>query len=151
MSKLKVISNSFFKDARATGLNLCSGLSAFRTNRRPPFFEGIFSYNNFYALSFCKESIVLLPFSAYWPDVKKKVALELPFSSIRGVEVSESGLDYRIDIQLDNEVISLMTQQAELSAHRASGCLSIEDYTFVHNWHTKNLKGTLQALQGLGC
>ncbi|MBD5507643.1 MAG: hypothetical protein HDR05_06265 [Lachnospiraceae bacterium] len=115
------------------------------------FFEGIFSYNNFYALSFCKESIVLLPFSAYWPDVKKKVALELPFSSIRGVEVSESGLDYRIDIQLDNEVISLMTQQAELSAHRASGCLSIEDYTFVHNWHTKNLKGTLQVLQGLGC
>ncbi|MDE5597539.1 MAG: hypothetical protein K2J04_06870, partial [Lachnospiraceae bacterium] len=61
------------------------------------------------------------------------------------------GLDYRIDIQLDNEVISLVAQQAELSALRTSGALSLEDYTFIHNWHTKNLKGTLQALQGLGC
>lgn len=121
------------------------------SDRIRKFFCDSFSYNNFFALSFCKESIVLLPFSSYWPDVKKKVALELPFSSIRGVEVSESGLDYRIDIQLDNEVISLTAQQAELSAHRTSGCLSIEDYTFIHNWHTKNLKGTLQALQGLGC
>ena len=121
------------------------------SDRIRQFFCNSFSYNNFFALSFCKESIVLLPFSSYWPDVKKKVTLELPFSSIHGVEVSESGLDYRIDIQLDNEVISLTAQQAELSALRTSGALSLEDYTFIHNWHTKNLRGTLQALQELGC
>ena len=121
------------------------------SDRIRKFFCSSFSYNNFFALSFCRESIVLLPFSSYWPDVKKKVTLELPFSSIRGVEVSESGLDYRIDIQRDNEVISLTAQQAELSALRTSGALSLEDYTFIHSWHTKNLNGTLQALQGLGC
>lgn len=31
--------------------------------------------NSYFALSFCKESIVLLPFSDIWADVKKEVAL----------------------------------------------------------------------------
>ncbi len=87
----------------------------------------IFQSYNFYALSFCKDNIVLLPFSTYCADVKKDAILkkegilELPYSSIRGVEVSEMGLNYRIDIQLEDEVISLSAQQAELSLLRMSG------------------------------
>ncbi len=107
-------------------------------------------WNNYYSLSLCKDSIVLLPFSSCWADVKKEVALELPISSIHSVEVSESGLNYRIDIRLENEVISLSAQQAELSFLRSSGCLSLENYTFVNNWHSKNLKGTLKALKEFG-
>lgn len=106
--------------------------------------------NNFYALSICRESIVLLPFLSYWMDAKKEVALELPFSSIRSVEVSETGLNYRINIQLDDEMISLSAQQAELSEFRMSGSYSLEDWTFISNWHKKNLKETLKALEGLG-
>lgn len=112
--------------------------------------------NFFYALSFCKESIVLLPFSSVWADVKRDVVLgkeevlELPYSSIRNVNVSESGLSYRIDIQLEDEVISLMAQQAELSALRMSGMYSLEDWSFINNWHANNLKGTLKALEEIG-
>lgn len=106
--------------------------------------------NNFYALSFCKESIVLLPFSTLSVDVKKEVALELPFSAISSVEVSEKRLNYRIDIRLDDEVISLSTQQAELSVFRMSGYYSVEDWTFINNWHKENLKETLKALEKLG-
>lgn len=107
-------------------------------------------WNNYYALSFCKESVVLLPFSSYWADVKKEVALELPFSSICNVEVSETGLNYRINIRLDDEAISLSAQQAELSELRMSGGYSLEDWTFINNWHKKNLKETLKALEELG-
>lgn len=106
--------------------------------------------NNYFALSFCKESIVLLPFSDIWADVKKEVALELPYDSILGVQVTEEGLNYRIDIRFQDEVISLMAQQAELSALRSSGINSLEDWTFINNWHANNLKGTLEALKGLG-
>lgn len=116
----------------------------------------IFQTYNFYALAFCKESIVLLPFSTYCADVRKKAVLkkegvlELPYSSICNVDVSESGLSYRIDIQLEDEVISLMAQQAELSALRMSGMYSLEDWTFINNWHANNLKGTLKALKEIG-
>ena len=113
----------------------------------------IFWTNNFYALAFCKESIVLLPFSSYWADVKKEAVLkkegvlELPYSFIREVNVSETGLSYRIDIQLEDEVISLTAEQAELSLLRGSGMYSLEDWTFVNSWHKNNLKGTLKALE----
>ena len=66
------------------------------------------------------------------------------------MDVSESGLSYRIDIRLEDEIISLMAQQAELSAFRMSGMYSIEDWTFINNWHANNLKGTLKALKELG-
>lgn len=105
---------------------------------------------NFFALSFCKDSIVLLPFSDVWADVKKEVALELPYDSILGVQVTEDGLSYRIDIRFEDEVISLMAQQAELSSLRSSGIYSLEDWTFINNWHANNLKGTLEALKQLG-
>ena len=115
--------------------------------------SSIFQSFNFYALSFCKESIVLIPFSTYWADVKKEAVvkkegiLELPYSAIRGVEVSETGLNYRIDIRLDDEVISLLAQQAELSLLRMSGMYSMEDWTCVNSWHKNNLKETLKALK----
>ena len=82
--------------------------------------------------------------------LKKEGILELPYSSIRGVEVSEMGLNYRIDIQLEDEAISLSVQQAELSLLRMSGMYSLEDWTFVNSWHKNNLKGTLQALKEIG-
>ena len=37
----------------------------------------IFILNNFYALSFCKEQLVLIPYRHFWADVKKEVTLEL--------------------------------------------------------------------------
>ena len=83
-------------------------------------------------------------------ELGKEVALELPFSAISSVEVSEKGLNYRIDIRLDDEVISLSTQQAELSVFRMSGYYSVEDWTFINNWHKENLKETLKALEKLG-
>lgn len=106
--------------------------------------------NNFFALSFCKDSIVLLPFSNVWADVKKEVTLELPYDAILDVQVTEEGLNYRIDIRLADEVISLMAQQAELSALRSSGINSLEDWTFINNWHANNLQGTLEALKEFG-
>ena len=33
----------------------------------------IFILNNFYALSFCKEQLVLIPYRHFWADVKKEV------------------------------------------------------------------------------
>ncbi|MDE7324110.1 MAG: hypothetical protein K2N73_15635 [Lachnospiraceae bacterium] len=110
----------------------------------------MFFWNNFYALCFCKEQIVLIPYSSVWADVKKEVALELPYSAIVDVKVWETGLNYRIDIKLENEVIALSAQQAELSMLRSSGMYSLEDWTFVNNWHTHNLKKTLTALEALG-
>ena len=113
----------------------------------------LLSFTNFYALSFCKESIVLIPFSTYWADVKKEAVLkregilELPYSSIRSVEVTETGLNYRIDIRLEDEVISLSAQQAELSLLRMSGMYSMEDWTCVNSWHKNNLNVTLKALK----
>ena len=115
--------------------------------------SSIFQSFNFYALSFCKESIVLIPFSTYWADVKKEAVLkregilELPYSSIRSVEVTETGLNYRIDIRLEDEVISLSAQQAELSLLRMSGMYSMEDWTCVNSWHKNNLNVTLKALK----
>ena len=111
----------------------------------------IFILNNFYALSFCKEQLVLIPYRHFWADVKKEVTLELPYSSIVGVEVRETGINYRIDIKLEDEVIALSAQQAELSALRNSGMYSLEDWSGTNNWHKNNLKGTLKALEALGC
>lgn len=111
----------------------------------------IFILNNFYALSFCKEQLVLIPYRHFWADVKKEVTLELPYSSVVGVEVRETGINYRIDIKLEDEVIALSAQQAELSALRNSGMYSLEDWSGTNNWHKNNLKGTLKALKALGC
>ncbi|MDE6202986.1 MAG: hypothetical protein K2O16_11315 [Lachnospiraceae bacterium] len=109
-------------------------------------------WNNYYSFSLCRESIVMLPFSSVWADVKKEVALELPYSSILGIEVEEDGLSYRIDIKLEDEkeILSLMAQQGELSELRSSGIYSLEDWTFVNNWHKNNMKETLEALKELG-
>lgn len=106
----------------------------------------IFVWNSFYALSLCKEQLVLIPYGHFWADVKKEVALELPYSSIVGVEIRETGINYRIDIKLEDEVISLSAQQAELSDLRNSGMYSLEDWSGTNNWHKNNLKRTLKAL-----
>ena len=72
----------------------------------------IFILNNFYALSFCKEQLVLIPYRHFWADVKKEVTLELPYSSVVGVEVRETGINYRIDIKLEDEVIALSDRKS---------------------------------------
>lgn len=109
-------------------------------------------FNNYYSLSLCRESIVMLPFSTMWMDVKREVALEMPYSSIYNIKVEEEGLSYRIDIKLEDEdeTISLMAQQGELSELRMSGMYSLEDWTFVNNWHKNNLNETLKALKEIG-
>lgn len=107
-------------------------------------------FNQFYVLTVCRDSIVLLPFHKYSFLLKKEVELELPFSKIRGVAVNEELLNYRIELQMENDTITLSTQQKELSSLRTSGWLS-QNGGFGYNscWHRRNLDGTLGALKAI--
>lgn len=105
--------------------------------------------NEFYVLQLCRESIVLIPFKKFSSIIKKEVALELPFRSICGVEVKEELLNYRVEIQLEQETIALSVQQKELSDLRMAGLISQKGLLLGAGWHKENLDGTLAALKAL--
>lgn len=120
-----------------------------------------FFHNEFFVLQICKDSIVLVPFGKMFLDLKKNVTLEIPFSSVREVRVSEDMLNYRIELDTEEGNILLSTQQKELSEFRTSGMLStgmnglgagmsVAKYLKIGNWHRKNLDATLNTLKGLG-
>ena len=115
----------------------------------------------FYVLQLCREELVLVPFSTLTAGLRKEVALEIPYSSIRSVEVTEDLLNYQIAITTDTDTIRLTTQQKELSEFRSSGTLA-SGVSFLNtgamstglfhksiNWHRKNLDGTLAALKSV--
>lgn len=104
----------------------------------------------FYALQLCREALALVPFSALTANLRREVALCLPYAQIRGVKVSEDLLNYRIDIDTQEGRVSLTAQQKELSSLRSSGMLSAEGLLHVSLWHQENLDLTLQALEALG-
>lgn len=104
----------------------------------------------FYVLQMCKDEIVLVPFSAFTLALKKEVALEIPYSTIRSITVEEDLLNYRILVEMDSDRITLSTQQKELSDFRSSGFLSYESKGLkLWNWHKGNFDATMEALKSL--
>ena len=92
--------------------------------------------------------------------LKKDVALEIPYNTIRKVEIKEDMLNWRIELDTDEGMIALSAQQKELSEWRHSGTLSVGMSGFgsgimgsgalkVANWHRSNLDATLEALKAL--
>ena len=119
-----------------------------------------FFSNEFFALQMCKHSLVLLPFGRMSMILKKDVALEIPYNRIRKVEVREDMLNYRIELDTDDGLIALSTQQKGFNGLRHSGTLSVgmsgfgsgvtsEGVTKRDNWHRANLDATLEALKAL--
>ena len=119
-----------------------------------------FFSNEFFALQMCKDSLVLLPFGRMFFMLKKDVALEIPYSSIHKVTVTEDLLNWRIELDTDEGLIALSAQQKELSEFRTSGTLSVgmsglgsgiggAGTLKVANWHRANLDATLAALKAL--
>lgn len=119
-----------------------------------------FFSNEFFALQMCESSLVLLPFGRMSMMLKKDMALEIPYDRIRRVEVREDMLNYRIELDTEDGLITLSAQQKELSEWRHSGTLSVgmsgfgsgvtkEGVTKKDNWHRANLDATLKALQEL--
>ena len=119
-----------------------------------------FFSNEFIALQMCQDSLVLLPFGRMSFMLKKDVALEIPYNTIRKVEVKEDMFNWRIELDTDEGMIALSAQQKELSEWRHSGTLSVgmsglgsgimgSGALKVANWHRSNLDATLEALKAL--
>lgn len=103
----------------------------------------------FYVLQFCKNELVLIPFSAM-STLKKEIALQIPYPTIRSVEVTEDGLNYLLSITTDTDTFRLTAQQKELSDLRSSGALAFySEGLKMSNWHKENLDSTLGALKAL--
>ena len=103
---------------------------------------------SFYLLQVCEEELVLLPFAAGLGGLKREVALEIPVTSIKSLEVTEYLLNYNIRIETDEDVLTLSVQQKELSDLRSSGLLA-SDWPTGGNWHKENLDATLELLKSL--
>lgn len=119
-----------------------------------------FFSNEFFVLQMCEDSLVLLPFGRMSFMLKKDVALEIPYDRIHRVEVREDMLNYRIELDTEDGLLSLSTQQKELSEFRTSGTLSVGMSGFgsgilgagalkIENWHRTNLDATLEELKTL--
>ena len=92
--------------------------------------------------------------------LKKDVALEIPYNTIRKLDVKEDMFNWRIELYTDEGMIALSAQQKELSEWRHSGTLSVgmsglgsgimgSGALKVANWHRSNLDATLEALKAL--
>ena len=58
-------------------------------------------------MQLCKDEIVLVPFSTMTATLKKEVTLQIPYASIKSVEVTEDLLNYQIAITTDTDTIRL--------------------------------------------
>lgn len=108
-----------------------------------------FFSSDFYALQMCKDELVLMRVlvSAVC-TLEKKIALRLPYSSVRSVEVTDIGMSYRITIVTDTDTICLLAQIKELSELRSSGvCAGLMG--IPGTWYKNHLDGTLQMLKSL--
>ena len=92
----------------------------------------------------------LVPFSTITTELKKEVTLQIPYSEIKSVEITEDMLNYQIAIITDTDTIRLTAQQKELSGFRSTGMLAFyNDGLKVSNWHKENLDGTLKMLSDI--
>ena len=104
----------------------------------------------FYVLQLCQDEIVLVPFSTISATLKKEVTLQMPYTTIRAVEVTEDMLNYQIAITTDTDTIRLTAQQKELSDFRSAGVLTFySEGLKISSWHKENLDATLEALKKL--
>lgn len=103
----------------------------------------------FYVLQLCKAELVMVPFSAM-ATLKKEIALQIPYSSIKSVEIAEDLMNYLITIKTDTDTLRLTTQQKELSDLRSSGSLAVySEGLKISNWHKENLDRTLEQLKSI--
>ena len=101
----------------------------------------------FYVLQLCTDELVLVPFSTITAGLKKEVTLQIPYSTIKSVEITEDMLNYQIAITTDTDTIRLTAQQKELSDFRSAGVLAFySEGLKMSNWHKENLDGTLKTL-----
>ena len=74
----------------------------------------------------CKDSLVLLPFGRMSLMLKKDVALEIPYASIRKVTITEDMLNWRIELEQKKDLSLSLPSRRSLSEWRHSGTLSVE-------------------------
>ena len=99
-----------------------------------------------YILQMCKNELVFIPMHmhvaagtvAYY-SLENKVALQLSYSSIRSVEITEKGSNYMVSIATDTDTIRLQSPKKGVSAFLGA--------TGV--WHMNNIDDTLEMLKGL--
>lgn len=116
-----------------------------------------FFAGDFYVLQICKDKIVLIPINkldmTMNVTLKKEVALNLPKSSIRSVEIQEKGFNYLLLIKTHTDQIALLIQQKEANSLRSSGGLTAESMQMGiltdRNWHADNLDNVLNDLKQL--
>ncbi len=108
-----------------------------------------FFHMDFYVFQLCKDEIVLVPINQL-AMLKKEVALEIPYSTIKSVEVTEDLLNNVITIVTDTDTIRFTAQQKELSDFRSSGILAVQGKGLkLSNWHKENFDATIEALKKL--
>ncbi len=103
----------------------------------------------FYVLQLCKTELVLIPIGTV-TSVKKEISLQIPYSTIKSIEITEDGMNELIRITTDTDTICLTTQQKELSDFRSSGTLTTySEGLKISNWHKENLDRTLEQLKNI--
>ena len=99
-----------------------------------------------YILQMCKNEVVLIPMHmnvsygtvAYY-SLENKVALQLSYSSIQSVEITEKGTNYMVSITTDTDTIRLLSPKKGVGAFMGA----------TGRWHMNNMDDTLQMLKSL--
>ena len=106
--------------------------------------ENLFSSKS-YILQMCKNELVLIPMQMHvtgafiYYSLENKVALQLSYSSIQSVEITEKGTNYIISIMTDTDTIRLQSPKKEVSVFMGA----------IGTWHMNNIDDTLQMLKSL--
>ena len=104
--------------------------------------------NQFFILQICRDTLILIPFGKMTLGLKREVAFEIPFTTIKNIQVEECGLNYTILIETDHDIIRLSAQQKEISELIMAGLLcGIGD--FEKNCYKEHLDYILEALKGI--
>lgn len=96
-----------------------------------------------YILQMCKNELVLIPVHmrvaagtvAYY-SLENKVALQLSYSSVQSVEITEKGTNYMVSITTDTDTIRLLSPKKGVGAFMGA----------TGRWHMNNMDDTLQML-----
>ena len=99
-----------------------------------------------YILQMCKNELVLIPVHmrvaagtvAYY-SLENKVALQLSYSSVQSVEITEKGTNYMVSITTDTDTIRLLSPKKGVGAFMGA----------TGRWHINNMGDTLQMLKSL--
>ena len=99
-----------------------------------------------YILQICKNELVLIQMHmrvvagtvAYY-SLENKVALQLSYSSVQSVEITEKGTNYMVSITTDTDTIRLLSPKKGVGAFMGA----------TGRWHMNNMDDTLQMLKSL--